>query len=406
MNQELEEEFEAYLIDYEEGSISSSDMNKMRELMSQHEPLRKIFVQQQMLHASCSKVKLKDLAIADLERAKVEPRKQIVPFVVNVTSMAALLAIAIVASFFVYQSTQGPLPALATNMSEHRQYKIIRHGVEVEASEFLPGDKVRSYDKELSIAYLDDETLILLKANSEIELKQENGAKRIFLHSGSLICDVDKQPENKPMVITTHHAKTTVLGTQFMLHAEASETQLQVNEGAVDFKDTKTQKQVRAKAGFVAKTTPGQGVEMGPYEYDTQVRIQDFILVDPISETPHLPDTPLYDGMVIPSNQMKSDYLNILMQSDDQVVDGVMFTFEIINQAGKKLKCINEKGQKKNKAQETIFPYYVVGDGLEGREDKPCKWKWIPGEYRLSATPYGKKNKHIGQTREIRFWIK
>lgn len=401
MNRELEEEFESYLFDYEEGTITEQDLTRMRELMIEHEFLRKVFVQQQMLNASCTNVNLKDLALTDLEQ-----RKKVLPFPLKVLALAALVLLAVFSSFLVSKPEPVKVKAIANNVSEHQQYTVIRKGVEVEASEFVSGDKIRTHDKELSIAYLDDETLILLKANSEMEFRQEHGAKRLFLHSGSLICDVDKQPEDKPMVITTHHAKTTVLGTQFILHAESSETQLQVNEGAVEFKDTRTQKQVKAKAGFVAKTTAGQGVEMDRYEYDTQVRIQDFILVDPISETPHLPDTPLYDGMVITSDQMKSEYLNILMQSDDQVVDGVMFTFEIIDQEGKKQKCINEKGQKKNKAQESIFPYYVVGDGLQGREDKPCKWKWVPGEYRLSATPYGRKNKHLGQTRKIRFWIK
>lgn len=401
MSEDLEEEFENYLMDYENGSISSSDLIRMREMMKEHEALRKVFVRQQMLHASCYKVKLEDLNLVDLDH-----KQKITPFPYAVVALAALVLISVFASFLVLKPGNFNTAAIASNVSEHHKFTLIRKGEVVESSEFIENDIVKSHDKELSISYLDDDTLILLKENSEVELKVEQGAKRIYLRSGSLICDVDKQPVNKPMVIYTEHAKTTVLGTQFMLNAAQGETQLQVSEGAVNFEDKRSQKQVEAKAGYMATTTQDHDVKLEPYHYDKDIKIKAFVLIDPISETPHLADSRLVDGMTIAAEQLKSDYLNILMRSDDQYVDGVMFTFEITNLKGEALKCINEKGQKKNKSQESIFPYYVVGDGLDGREDKPCKWKWVPGEYKLTATPYGKKNKSLGQTHQIKFWIK
>jgi transmembrane sensor len=49
---------------------------------------------------------------------------------------------------------------------------------------------------------------------------------------GSAYFDISKDPSN-PFVVTTHHGKVTVLGTEFNIHTTGSKTQIYVSEGKV-----------------------------------------------------------------------------------------------------------------------------------------------------------------------------
>jgi len=397
MNPDIEEEFEFLLMDQEEGTISQEGMERLKVLMKQHPSLRETYVKQQMLHAVSSKIQLETLSLK-----KLEQRKNIIPFVTWMSAAAAVL----VCCFALLMNGNDIAEPIAFSNQPQKVYQVTRDGKRVKTDVFQLGDVIESQNEEMSIYYYGESTIVILKKNSRVVLKDDRGAKQIYLQEGSVICDVDKQPQNKPMVIFTNHAKTTVLGTQFLLSSEPDQTKLQVSEGLVHFEDVHSSKNIEAAAGYKAKTGHEHGIELSQTIYPENVVIDQLVLMDPISETPHFESKLLLDGMVIDRKKMKSDYINILMDANNEQVGGVVFRFDIKDLEGKKVVVINEKDQQKNRGQESLRPFYVIGDGLGDREDKPCKWKVVPGKYKLTLTPYGDRRAALGKPITVNFQVK
>jgi ferric-dicitrate binding protein FerR (iron transport regulator) len=82
---------------------------------------------------------------------------------------------------------------------------------------------------------LDDGTLVSLNGNSELNFS-DDGRKRLFLRSGTLVAEVKPQPKDRPMLVRTPAAELVVLGTQFTLDAEPTATALSVTSGSVSLR--------------------------------------------------------------------------------------------------------------------------------------------------------------------------
>jgi ferric-dicitrate binding protein FerR (iron transport regulator) len=100
-----------------------------------------------------------------------------------------------------------------------------------------------------AVVVLRDGSRITLTAGTRILFAQVEGQFRLDLREGLLTADVQKQPEGRPMVITTSDATVTVLGTRLKLSAAprsqgealaelASATTLVVDEGSVAIEET------------------------------------------------------------------------------------------------------------------------------------------------------------------------
>ena len=88
-------------------------------------------------------------------------------------------------------------------------------------------------DARAVVRYAGEHTFVNLRADSRLKLDRRQGAKRLFLESGSLLADVAPQPAGRPMVVETPQASLRVEGTQFRLRSDASGSQLQVTDGKV-----------------------------------------------------------------------------------------------------------------------------------------------------------------------------
>ncbi len=88
----------------------------------------------------------------------------------------------------------------------------------------LPGAAVRYYG---------ESTQIILSSGTEARFYRENGAKRIELFQGRLLCDVSRQREGMPMTLLTPTARFTVIGTKFQLKSDTDLTRLSLNQGKV-----------------------------------------------------------------------------------------------------------------------------------------------------------------------------
>ena len=100
-----------------------------------------------------------------------------------------------------------------------------------------------------AVVALRDGSRITLTAGTRIVFAQVERQYRLDLHEGFLTADVQKQPEGRPMVITTPDATVTVLGTRLKLSAAprlqsealaelAGATTLVVDEGSVAIEET------------------------------------------------------------------------------------------------------------------------------------------------------------------------
>ena len=262
---ELEKEFELLLIDYEDGSISDEDFNKMQQLMKEHEELRVMYVRYQMIEATVNKSKLQEINIADFERMPRTKDVNKLPIQILSFAAAALLGIA----FFLTWTNQPATEAASIAVLEdHRnQVEVIRNGKAIPltpAMQLHANDTIRTTNKVVGFTYHKESTLIIVRENSELQIQETEQGKRLLLKKGDILCDVDKQPIGKPMTIITEQAKVTVLGTQFLLSSNQEDTEIHVSEGSVQFEEKDSNKMIETKAGWRAKTIGGKGGKIIP----------------------------------------------------------------------------------------------------------------------------------------------
>lgn len=117
-------------------------------------------------------------------------------------------------------------------------------------SELSPGHLLFTINGTATVAYPDG-TIVAVGASTWINRLTEADGKRIALSEGTLRATVAKQPEGKPLVITTPNGDARVVGTVFRLTAEKTRTHLEVEEGTVQLKG------VDVTAGHVASTDSG-----------------------------------------------------------------------------------------------------------------------------------------------------
>lgn len=101
-------------------------------------------------------------------------------------------------------------------------------------------------------------------ATMRVESSLMNSGKRIHLAQGKLACEI--APQRTPMVISTLHAKATVLGTAFTMAVSPATTMLQVTDGAVLLRQTGATEGVVVRAGFRATASAGTDIVLTPQE--------------------------------------------------------------------------------------------------------------------------------------------
>ena len=151
-----------------------------------------------------------------------------------------------------------------------------------------------------------------------------------------------------------------------------------------------------------------KAVKSFPVNYDeSKILIDKLVLVDSIKEIPVPGHETLADGAVINLSEVGTEYLNIYVDAKEEYVGGVIINFTGKDKKGKYINIRNTRPQRRNKAKETIFPFYVMGDGDFDRNEQPSKWKAEPGNYKLIVTPFGRNNNKgtLGKQFTIKFKI-
>jgi ferric-dicitrate binding protein FerR (iron transport regulator) len=89
------------------------------------------------------------------------------------------------------------------------------------------------HDGYMAVRYPDGSRVELGPDTQVSKVSDGPAGKAGFLDSGMIFVDAAKQPAGRPMVLTTAQADATVIGTQFVLAANAGVTRLDVREGRV-----------------------------------------------------------------------------------------------------------------------------------------------------------------------------
>ncbi|MCM8537701.1 MAG: FecR family protein [Lentisphaeraceae bacterium] len=408
MMDNLLKEFDLLLMDYEDGTISEADLNKLRALMKEHEELREVYVRHQMIEATMNNSKLEDISIADLTKEQSKPAE------VKVFPLAKLLAIAaalVVFAGVIFLQNNSPSSDSTLKyvgfLEDHiTGVKVIRNDKTLEITEDFPialNDRIVTNQHKVLFRYADEETLVMVQSHSELHIKEKDGAKRLNLKQGDIICDVAKQPLNKPMVIYTEDAKTTVLGTQFLLSSKREETKLQVSEGSVRIQDKTSKKTHETKAGWQAETTgAGLRVEQSKYE----IKYERLVLINSDTSEEITAHDNLQNGDIIRLSEIDATNFNILVKVDRKKIGGAFYRFTGKDENGQSIRIFNsERNQSRNKGHESKYPYHIIGDGKPKPESGPLSWQPIPGDYTLTVTPYNKNQQGLGEIVITKFKI-
>ncbi|MCM8539006.1 MAG: FecR family protein [Lentisphaeraceae bacterium] len=406
MDQKLKE-FDLLFLDYKEGRISDEDLLKLQEMLKADEALRQHYIREQALDAMLSIEEQMSLP----EEINLENKEALKGNFSLVYALAALLAISLsLAAFYGLQTNSNPV--IAHIEEAGGEVQIIRNGKQLKVDELegiLAGDKIITLKSGASLSYVNESTTILLKENSEAVFETKDGAKEIYLNTGDIICDVDKQPLGKPMKIFTPHAEATVLGTQFLLSAGKENSRLHVNEGAVNFKRKGTNESFETRAGWSSRISKKAGIKSFKHTLDKSlIAIKNFTLINADTNQPFPQFDPIPQNAVVKLSELGTSNLNMLANVDlnPRYVGGVRFVMDARTPEGKKIKIYDPRGRQRNNCVEGIFPFMYGGD----TDDEPVKarsWKAVPGTYNLRAIPFGEKEEMgaLGKPTSLNFKI-
>ncbi|MBN1671556.1 MAG: FecR domain-containing protein [Kiritimatiellae bacterium] len=122
-----------------------------------------------------------------------------------------------------------------------------------------PGAALRAGDtlvtrtgQTLTLSYGGEDTRVALHADTTLRLDDATRGKALFLAAGELAATVATQPADKPMVLTTAHARAVVAGTALQLAAGPDRTRLDVLAGRVQFTHLQRQTAIWVAAGQYA----------------------------------------------------------------------------------------------------------------------------------------------------------
>jgi ferric-dicitrate binding protein FerR (iron transport regulator) len=116
----------------------------------------------------------------------------------------------------------------------------------------LAGDTFQTIGESRAvISYLEDGTSASLEPYTTILFNGSVGGKRTNLSSGTVLFDIPKQPEDRPMVLASYNADATVLETGVMIQTYSGlATHFEVKSGALQVR--------RYSDGRISNVSAGQ----------------------------------------------------------------------------------------------------------------------------------------------------
>jgi len=292
---------------YMDGALSDAEREALQSELRSNSEAQQRFWESAQFHASLRSLACaepgRELSVAAAKRRGARARRHFRSLRRNALSWAALAAAASVAIavgilFFARPDERAVTPpaVIAHLIEANGPVQIARDSKVLEArsgSELLNDDQLQLFEEACArLQYKGEPTFVEVSGPARACIYQEQGAKRIKLDAGRLVCDVARQEVGASLRILTPHGKATVLGTVFSLSVTSAKSRLEVTNGTVELADG--QSAVTVGAGEWAEAGPGITLEVHPSTPKREYRTLSFKAPDDVTLPPDsIESTPL-----------------------------------------------------------------------------------------------------------------
>ncbi len=254
------------LLKWDEGSISAEEAEELKALLEQP-GYRREMVEEFLLTGEIGEYLKEEKSVPAASARAVASRPRIIrPRSTRARRKAGIVwaavaaCLLIAAGIFLHydrltETKGGPINARLADVSGG--VVIHREGGSIPGADgavLYSGDRILT-DKgsAAKVRYEGEESVIDIHGGTEIEFARKEGAKRITLAGGRVICRIAPPPLNEQAAILTPQAKLRILGTEFALEVDGGTgTYLQVTEGRILMTDLQTGSAVEVAGGCAA----------------------------------------------------------------------------------------------------------------------------------------------------------
>jgi len=183
--------------------------------------------------------------------------------ILKVISLSVAACLCITAGVYFYSLLYIPKPIGVQLTKADGEVTLEREGDKTPGEnnmDICSGDRIETdRNGKAKLKYSGENTVISISVDTELELNEEDGSKRIRLEKGIIECTVAPQPEGKNMIVITPHARAEVMGTRFILSVMKDRSRLEVKEGKVRYTRLKDIEWTMIWGGHVCTIGPGTG---------------------------------------------------------------------------------------------------------------------------------------------------
>ena len=248
-------------------ALSDAEAKELTSLLEKSDDALKYYMEMSAVHSDLR------TKMADADARPARPRR----VVGHIVPLAAAAALILAAGLGWWLTVRGGL-ARVVNVSG----TVLAQGAPLET-----GDTVRAgtviETKEgaaIRLIYVKEDTELSIASNSSLELRT---AARLHLAAGRLTASVAPRPDD-PMVITTPHARTEVIGTRLVLAVEDAVSRVEVTEGLVKCERVADRAEIEVEAGQYA--VAGENVALVARAIPLPNRPAGFSTTEPLPDGP------------------------------------------------------------------------------------------------------------------------
>ena len=236
-----QEELDALLGRLVDGELSPVDEARLNEILRDKPEAREHYHAYLDIHEGLQE----QLAMPDFSAMdRVIAPKPKPSYLRPLLAMAALVVIGLFINFLVQQSAQSPvtqkiaevkpiatIKALSGSLVYTGDRGIVRK--DLKEGDSLEGGTIEGMTPDAWFELeFSDESTVMISGNSMLTFS-DDGQKKLRLKEGGLSANVNPQPKDKPMLVSTRTALFEVMGTRFSVDTEPTAATLRVSEGRV-----------------------------------------------------------------------------------------------------------------------------------------------------------------------------
>ncbi|MFC1672173.1 FecR domain-containing protein [Planctomycetota bacterium] len=252
--------FEKYI----DGTLSEEEENELCRLAEADTHLACRLAERLRQHSQLARLQLDGVLARMREELPAGPASVRKPVLRRIAwiSIAACITLIVGALAYDHYQERKFMDNIVARIVEAGGRVSVRRGdvvvIAIPGSGILPGDMLAtSPDGNITLRYDGEETLVRMKKNTIVGVLEAAG-KTLRVDAGEIEASVAPQPKDRPMIVTTAHARVEVLGTRFTLAARPGATRVEVEEGLVRFSRADSDQSIDLAEGYGAEALSSQ----------------------------------------------------------------------------------------------------------------------------------------------------